>query len=271
MVSDYSAFRQSELEGWSERADAYDTATALATTQSIPALLGAARVFHGASVLDVGCGPGYAAGAAAAMGAQAKGIDFSPQMVALARQRFPAATFAVGDAERLDEPDDCYEAVVSNIVFFHVTDPALALAEACRVLKPGGRFAFSQWCGPDESDLYRDFLKIVGKLADLSIAEPAPDAFALSDRARVEEMMMDTGFRDCNAVTVSNVLRATGGDFFAFFQRFGVRIPLILSKQTPEIRNRIRDAVNDRFSPYRQCDIFAVPMPSIVYSGARPE
>jgi len=51
---DYSDFRESERQGWSDRAHVYDNTTAKATTQSIPALLATVHLFHGARLLDVG-------------------------------------------------------------------------------------------------------------------------------------------------------------------------------------------------------------------------
>ena len=64
----YQEFIDSERNGWNERAEGYDRATALGTTQIVPGLLMPARVHSGARLLDVACGPGYAAGAASRMG-----------------------------------------------------------------------------------------------------------------------------------------------------------------------------------------------------------
>ena len=88
---DYSEFRQDEINGWSQRAGGYGKATALATVQTIPTLLAAVRLYPGARMLDAGCGPGYAAGAAMALGASCVGVDNAPAMIdaahALSRKR----------------------------------------------------------------------------------------------------------------------------------------------------------------------------------------
>lgn len=267
---EYSDFRESERQGWSARAQVYEHTTAKATTQSIPALLAAVHLFHGAKLLDIGCGLGYVAGAAATLSAKAKGLDFSSEMVETAKLRFPEIPFEVGDAEKLTDANCIYDAVASNIALFHITNPMKAIKEAFRVLKPNGYFAFSQWCAPPESMLYADFFSILSKHADMSAADAAPDAFALSDKTKVADMFEKIGFEEFNTVNVPNILRAPATNFYDFFMQFGVRIPLILSKQETAVQKRIRREVNTHFEKYRVQDEIHVPMPSIVYSGRRP-
>lgn len=267
---EYDSFRDNERHGWSERAGCYDETTARATTQVIPALLDAARLYHGARLLDAGCGPGYAAGAAAALGARVKGVDFSAEMVAAARLRFPGLAFEVADIEALDEADCSYHSVVSNITLFHVTDPAKAIGEAYRVLEPGGWFAFSQWCAPSKSPLYRDLLGIVMAHVDITRANPAPDAFVLSDPDHAVALMAQTGFADIENNEIDTVLRAPGEDFYSFFLKFGVRIPLILSRQAESVQRAVRAEVNAHFRQYLRDGEIHVSMPSLVYSGIRP-
>ena len=267
---DYSDFRESERRGWSDRANDYDNATARATTQSVPALLAAVKLYHGARLLDAGCGPGYVAGAAAALGAEASGIDFSARMIEAAMERFPKISFEIGDVEHLPVSDSCYDAVVSNIVLFHVTNPGAAVSEAFRVLKPGGRFAFSQWLGPDRSALYKDLLGIVSSRVDMAKAEAAPDAFDLSDQTRATAVLEDVGFEEIGVARVDNILRAPAHDFYGFFMRFGVRIPSIMASQSSSVQEVVRAEVNEHFEQYRCGDEIHAPMPSVVYSGRRP-
>lgn len=267
---DFDSFRDSERAGWSARAGDYDKATARATTQSIPMLLSAVRLYHGMRLLDAGCGPGYAAGAAAALGASVKGVDFSPDMVEAARSRFPGLAFEQADIEQLDEADCSFDAVVSNIVLFHVTDPVKAVSEAFRVLRPGGWFAFSQWSAPAQSELYRALLGIVMAEVDMSRAEAAPDAFLLSDDDQAQAIMREAGFTETRSIRVDALLRAPGDDFYAFFLRFGVRIPLILAKQSPAVQSSVREKVNGHFRRYLRDGEFHVPMPCVIHAAMRP-
>src|SRR5213594_964118 len=138
MIIDPSAFRQFEHKGWQEIASRYDRGFASVTTQSLLPLLDAARVAEGARVLDVACGPGYAAAAATARGAIALGVDFSSEMVEEARGRYPGIEFQEGDAEQLSFTDATFDAVVVNFGMLHLGRPELAVREAHRVLRPGG-------------------------------------------------------------------------------------------------------------------------------------
>lgn len=265
----FAEFREDERNGWNARAGGYDLATAKATLQSIPMLLHMAGLYHGARLLDVGCGPGYLAAAAATLGAEATGIDFADAMLDLARSRFPRIDFRQGDAEALDFPDESFDIVASNIVLFHLVDPARGIAEAARVLRSGGRFVFSQWIGPEGSDLYREVAAALADHADMDRVRPAPDAYALSTPAAARTAMKEAGFTMIETKSVKNVLRAPEGDFFSFFMKFGVRVPLIVEAQEPAVQTRIREAINVRIEPYRRAGGFEVPMPSLVISGTR--
>jgi len=102
----------------------------------------------GEAVLDIGCGTGVDALAAAMMvGPQGRvvGIDVTAEMIATARSNLSLlslrnVSFQVGTAESLPFPDEEFDAVISNGVFNLTLDKEKALREAYRVLKPGGRF-----------------------------------------------------------------------------------------------------------------------------------
>jgi ubiquinone/menaquinone biosynthesis C-methylase UbiE len=94
---------------------------------------------RGLDVLDVGAGPGYYASWAAARGARrAVALDLTPEM--LERAPRPAV---VADAVRLPFPAGAFDLVVAALVLSFVPDLASTLAEAARVLRPGGCLALS--------------------------------------------------------------------------------------------------------------------------------
>lgn len=98
---------------------------------------------HGLRVLEIGCGLGTDGAQFAAAGANYTGIDLTDAAVALARKKFELSglrgKFRVADAERLEFADDCFDLVYSHGVLHHTPDPASAVREIHRVLKPGGR------------------------------------------------------------------------------------------------------------------------------------
>ncbi|MEI4233287.1 bifunctional 2-polyprenyl-6-hydroxyphenol methylase/3-demethylubiquinol 3-O-methyltransferase UbiG [Roseovarius sp. D22-M7] len=102
--------------------------------------------WRGKAVLDLGCAGGFMAEALAARGAQVTGIDPADQAIDAARahavSQGHAITYDIGVGEALPYEDAAFDAVVCVDVLEHVQDLAMVLAEAARVLRPGGLFLF---------------------------------------------------------------------------------------------------------------------------------
>jgi len=90
-------------------------------------------------VADVGCGAGLAVAELAERGVRAVDVDVSEQMIELARRRRPGADFRIGGACDLPFEDGALAGYRADKVLHELADPARALAEARRVLAPGGR------------------------------------------------------------------------------------------------------------------------------------
>lgn len=143
--SDFLAqFKAAQREGW-----ASFVPLETFTTPPAASLIDFAGVQTGDRVLDVACGTGVVAVTAARRGAQVKGLDLSP--VLLERARWNAQTagveieFTEGDVEKLPYADASFDTVVSQFGHMFAPRPEVAVAEMLRVLKKGGRIAFSTW------------------------------------------------------------------------------------------------------------------------------
>src|SRR5881409_4058809 len=117
------AFTQLEHAGWERVAGNYDSVWASLTRQFIEPLLNAAGVARGMQVLDVACGPGYVAAVAQQRGADAVGIDFSREMVGIARRLHPDIDFHEVDAQQLQFDEMSFDRVVMNFGLLHLSHP----------------------------------------------------------------------------------------------------------------------------------------------------
>jgi SAM-dependent methyltransferase len=103
----------------------------------------------GQRVLDVACGHGNAALAAARRFCPVVGVDYVPALLDRARQRAKAegleATFQEGDAEALPFPDASFDVVLSACGAMFAPDQERTAAELLRVCRPGGRIGMVNW------------------------------------------------------------------------------------------------------------------------------
>ncbi|MGH3387449.1 MAG: methyltransferase domain-containing protein [Actinomadura sp.] len=99
------------------------------------------RLPPGATVVDVGCGTARAAAELAEHGAHAIGVDLDPAMLAAARSRYPDLDVRAANATDLPLDDGQAYGYRADKVYHVLPDPHAALAEARRVLIPGGRIA----------------------------------------------------------------------------------------------------------------------------------
>jgi SAM-dependent methyltransferase len=174
-----SATVQGQL--WGARAQ--DFAAFLEQT-SLPlfgAVLDAAHVTSGRRLLDAGCGAGLLALLARLRGAEVAGLDASPALLEIARERLPGADLREGDLESLPFPDGSFDAVTAVNSIFYATDIDGAMRELVRVARPGGRVVVTTWGPPERSDFLRSVLPGLGALMPPpppGVTPPHPGALA---------------------------------------------------------------------------------------------
>jgi SAM-dependent methyltransferase len=139
----------------------------------------AANVGATTSLLDLGCGDGGFCAFTAQRGATVHGLDVEPDTVARALDQVPAGEFRLGLMEHLPWPDKSFDVVTSFNALQYALDPELALVEACRVVRPGGRIAVCKW-GPPAQNEFFVFLASIGANGvhgdRLPLTDPVDDA-----------------------------------------------------------------------------------------------
>jgi SAM-dependent methyltransferase len=177
------------------------------------AIADAAGVAGGTSLLDLGCGDGGFCAFAAERGAIVHGIDAEPDSIAQAIQAVPGGEFRLGLMETLPWSDATFDVVTSFNAMQYALDPELAMTEASRVLRIGGRLAVCKWAPPAENQFFA-FLAAVGangvhaqppagddplqgaiRAAHLEVlvTGDAPAAIEMADGAALEESLSRSG------------------------------------------------------------------------------
>jgi len=268
--NDFTTF---EHAGWERVAQKYDSVWSSLTRQFIPHLISAAEVSPGMSVLDVACGPGYVSAAAKQLGAVPTGIDFSENMVAIAKQMFPDIPFVQGDAQDLPGGGGSFDRVLINFGLLHVSHPEKACAEACRVLKPKGTLGFSVWAGPEKNPGAKIVNDAIEAHADVDVGLPeGPPRYLYGEREECRKVLEEAGF-DGNSMSYEtrtvewHLPRASY--FFEAELDAGVRTAGLLARQSPQKLEAIRIAIENEMQRYARGNEFVLPMTAHVVVVAK--
>lgn len=147
-----SGSANAEGDWWGRRADDWFRFQEATARPLYEAGLARLSVEGGARLLDVACGAGLFCQMAAQGGASVYGIDASGPLVEIARRRVPEGRFRVGDMETLPFETGSFDVVTGFNAFPYAADPPRALAEAARVVRPGGSVLIAVWGDPEDCE-----------------------------------------------------------------------------------------------------------------------
>jgi ubiquinone/menaquinone biosynthesis C-methylase UbiE len=249
----------------------YDEFFGQITQLYIPGLLRAAHLRSGQSVLDVATGTGAAAVAALAVVGPAGSVvggDVSPEMLELARHKLASAPVTLGrfDAHDLPFADRSFDAVICQLGLMFFADPARALCEFRRVLRPSGWAAVSVNSTPERSL----FLRVGTVIADHvpAKAEMFQRAFSIRNTCRLQQLFEMAGFRN---IAVSSETREVGySSFNEYFS--GIASGATISGQEfvrlPDaIRRKVREDVRRSLRIAEADGPFTIEMELLIGSG----
>lgn len=266
-------FTRFEHEGWERVANKYDSVWSSLTRQFIPCLIEEAQVSAGMSVLDVACGPGYVSEAVRKLGATPMGIDFSETMMAIAKRMFPGISFAQGDAQDLSCDDANFDRVLINFGLLHLSRPEQACVEACRVLKSGGKFAFTVWAPPPQNPGAKIVNDAIEAHADPNVQLPEGPPHYLYDQKEECRTVLDRAGFDGNSMIYETRLvewhLPTARYFFEAERDAGVRTAGLLARQSPERLDAIRIAIENGVKRYAKGNEFVIPMAARVVVASK--
>jgi SAM-dependent methyltransferase len=189
-----------------------DFAVIGATLQLVAeSLCDAADVAAGSTVLDVACGSGNAAIAAARCFCKVTGLDYVPALLTRARERAAAERLSIdfveGDAEALPFPDSSFDAALSTFGVMFAPDQERAARELSRVVRKGGTIALANWT---PEGFVGQMLTTVGKHLPPPAGVPSPVRWGTRERLRE----LFPGVRSIAAEPVDFVFRYESADHF---------------------------------------------------------
>lgn len=204
---------------------------------------------NGIQYLDAGCGAGLAAKIAADRGANAFGIDASEGLLALARARLPAGEFRQGDLEELPYPDEKFDLVTGFNSFQFAASPAVAVAEARRVLKTGGQVAILTWGMPEGMQ----WGSILGALRTVTPPPPpgTPGPFALSDENALRNLAQQVGLTPVEIFDVAGIQTYPNIDVALYGLLSSGNAARAIEQSSEEA---VKDAYTKALVPFRQAD-----------------
>jgi SAM-dependent methyltransferase len=269
---DPDAFAAFELVGWDANIAGYDQAFGVVARQTVSPILEATRVGSGTGVLDVCCGPGILAAGALARGAEVIGLDFASEAVALARRTVPFGRFQQGNAQALPFTDARFDAVVCGYGLMHLPDPAIALREMLRVLRPGGRVGVSVWdAGGVGFSLVYEAVRAKG---EPNVPLPhGPDFFQFGTVAKMEATLIEAGFTDVCAESFDQSWQVRDANgYVAAILGGTVRARAVLAAQTGSALANVHAYIAQYLTRFAASDgTLIVPMPAVIGSGTRPD
>jgi len=271
MIS-FSKFAELERNGWSDDSivqayvNLFGPVTGVAAS-NIAEKMGRA----GHQILDLCCGQGDLTKMLVQAGSDVSGLDFSPEMIALAQEAAPLANIKLGDAQALPFEDDSFDAVVCNFGMMHLPDQPRALTEICRVLKSGGEFMMATWVGPEASPAFGTVFGAIKSHADFSQAPQQPDLFAFARPDSAEEMISRAGLElMLHEILNPAWILSKPDELFEIFMTGTVGARMLITSQEESVVTAIREQIATNVAEnFAVADGYRVPAPVAVISARK--
>jgi ubiquinone/menaquinone biosynthesis C-methylase UbiE len=183
--------------------------------------------------------------------------DLTPAMSEVARRRAAErgvgnADFRVMNAERIDLADGSVDGVLCRFGYMLTADPAAALAQTRRVLRPGGRLALAVWSSPERNPWLAVGSRLMVTRGLLPASDPqAPGPFAMADEPRTAAMLADAGFERVRAEEVHVSWRYDDAEHYLdIAQDTSFSAAQALAALPAAERRALAEALSEAFAPY---------------------
>ena len=265
-----SAYKAFELSGWQRAASRYADSFERIAAPFAEELIRMGECARGHTVLDVACGNGTLSSSISSVGAKVRGVDFSSAMIAEASRRHPHLRFDEGDAEALPFDDALFDRIVIGFGVHHFPAPNIALQEAWRVVRPGGRVAFSVWSAHDHiiQKLPLDAIRFAGNI-DASL--PSPPGGDVNTEQSSRNLLEAARFGNVvTQKTMKLIEIESASQLLSWLERGTARASALIRSQPSERMSAIKAALQESMGKYEHDGQFLVPAVAILAAGTRP-
>ncbi len=250
---------------WDRYGDWHATTTRALTRAMVDAL----DPHEGDTVLELAGGPTADGAVEVAMRFPGRcrviASDLSAAMLAAARRRGNDAgidaEYRQLDVTALDLADGTVDRVLARWVYMLLPDPAAALAEARRVIRPGGRLVFAVFSTAERNPFFTLYARVLAERGLLALPGPGePSMFALADIASTSQMLRDAGFGDVRNQEVTMAYRyADEDELWSYASEFSGPVALTIRTLDETTRTAVRDEILERAEAYRDDRAYALP------------
>lgn len=247
--SDHDAQIASTRAYWDAFSRFFQERMEVTTLQLARTLASMLRLPEASAVLEVGAGAGGGAlQLLPALREDARLVvsDLSPEMVALARAALPERVeVQAADACQLPFADESFDRVMANLNLMLVPAPEAALAEAARVLRPGGRAAWSVWGRREQSPMFTLAPRVAQEVG-IELPEAPRSNFDLGERDALREQVRAAGFREVLAWYQPMVRDVGSGSAYVETLAQTPRWQAILGEVSDELEQAFRETLAAR-------------------------
>jgi SAM-dependent methyltransferase len=229
----------------------------------------------GDTVLELAAGTGetgFDAAERLGEGGRLISSDFSQGMLDGARRRgeergIENAEYRVIDAERIELEDDSVDGAICRFGYMLMEDPAAALSETRRVLRPGGRLVLSVWGPPDRNPFFMIPAMSLLQRGHLPPPEPppAPGLFAMADPERTAGLLRDAGFEEARTEEFTLTFPPPSAEAFVeFMADTAGPIAMALRGLSEADRAEVASDVDESLTPFAADGGYQVPSLALV-------
>lgn len=259
--------------GWDKAAGGYERSWRRQLEPAQTRLLAMAALRPGERVVDIACGTGliaFPAAAAVGLGGTVIGTDISTGMVERAREEamarlVPNVTFRRMEAEQLAFPEESFHAALCALGLMYVPEPLVAVREAHRVLKSGGRYVAAVW-GRRERCGWAGIFPVVDARVE---SEVCPMFFQLGTGDNLRVVMETAGFQDIETTRIATRLeyRSAADAIRAAFA--GGPVALAYSRFNDQTKQEAHRDYLGTIEPYREGEGYSLPSEFVIAIGRK--